>query len=91
MAHTKSGGSTKNSRDSQPQYPGVKLSDGQIAKPGSIIVRQKGNKFYPGKNVKQGKDYTLFSVIKGKVKFSVNRKNKVNGKTKRISVVNVGA
>lgn len=91
MAHTKSGGSTKNSRDSQPKYRGVKLSSGQTAKPGSIIVRQKGNKFYPGRNVKQGKDYTLFSIVKGKVKFSLGRKNQVNGKAKKVSIVNVEA
>ncbi len=91
MAHTKQGGSTKNARDSRPQYLGVKFFDGQTAKPGSIIVRQKGNKIYPGRNVKQGKDYTLFSLVKGKVKFSTGRKNKVNGKAKRVSVVTVEA
>lgn len=89
MAHTKSAGSTKNVRDSQPKYRGVKLSSGQVAKPGDIIVRQKGNKFYPGKNVDQGKDYTLFSLTRGKVKFLSVRKQSFNGKKKRIIVVSV--
>ncbi len=89
MAHTKSGGSTKNVRDSQPKYLGVKLFDGQAAKAGSIIIRQKGNKYFPGKNVAQGKDYTLFSLVKGKVKFLNKKKTNFNGKSRRISVVAV--
>lgn len=89
MAHTKSGGSTKNTGDSGPKYLGIKLFDGQMATPGTIIVRQKGNKFVAGKNVGQGKDYTLFSLIKGFVKFSQKRKKGFNGQTKKISVVSV--
>jgi len=89
MAHRKAGGSAKNLRDSQPQYLGVKLYDGQTAKAGSILVRQRGNKFYPGENVREGKDHTLFSTISGKVKFSNKRKTKFDGKTKRVPVVNV--
>jgi large subunit ribosomal protein L27 len=58
-----------NGRDSNPKYLGVKLYDGQIAKPGSIIVRQRGNKIYPGLHVAQGKDFTLCATIAGKVKF----------------------
>lgn len=91
MAHTKSGGTTKNSRDSQPKYLGVKLSAGETAQPGSIIVRQKGNKFHAGKNVGQGKDYTLFSLISGKVKFLKKGKTKFNGKKEKISLVTVEA
>jgi large subunit ribosomal protein L27 len=89
MAHTKSGGSTKNIRDSRPKYLGVKLYDGQTAQPGSILIRQRGNKFYPGKNVEQGKDHTLFSLITGKVKFTKKRRTNFHGKTKKISVINI--
>ena len=89
MAHTKSGGSTKNTRDSNPQYLGVKLFDGQTAKPGSILIRQRGNKFIAGKNVGQGKDHTLFSLSGGTVKFSQKRKTNFAGKTRKVSVVNV--
>jgi large subunit ribosomal protein L27 len=69
MAHHKGGGSAKNGRDSNPQYLGVKLYAGQVAKPGSILVRQRGNHFWPGKNVGQGKDYTLFALTHGTVEF----------------------
>ena len=67
MAHKKGQGSSKNGRDSNPQYRGVKLYGGETAKPGAIIVRQCGTKFKPGFNVKRGKDDTLFSVALGKV------------------------
>ncbi|MBU1091258.1 50S ribosomal protein L27 [Patescibacteria group bacterium] len=89
MAHTKSGGSTKNTRDSQPKYLGIKLSDGQTAKSGSILVRQRGSKILSGENVEEGKDHTLFSLVGGKVKFSKKRKLNFTGKTKRVSVVSV--
>ena len=69
MAHTKAQGSVKGNRDSQPQHLGVKLYDGQKASPGNIIIRQKGTKFRPGDGVLMGKDYTIYSVIEGKVKF----------------------
>ena len=62
MAHRKAGGSAKNLRDSQPIYLGVKLFDGQQANAGSVLVRQRGTKILAGKNVKVGKDHTLFSV-----------------------------
>lgn len=67
MAHKKGQGSTKNGRDSNPQYRGVKLYGGEIARPGSIIVRQCGTKFHPGFNVRRGRDDTLFSVALGTV------------------------
>ena len=89
MAHTKSGGSAKNLRDSKPKYLGVKLYDGQKAKPGAILVRQRGNKFYPGENVREGKDHTLFSTVEGTVKFSQKRRKRFSGKTRKVSVVNV--
>ena len=69
MAHKKAGGSTKNGRDSNPQYLGIKLYGGEFAKPGSIIIRQHGTKFLPGFNVRRGNDDTLFSVSSGKVVF----------------------
>ncbi|PIS13538.1 MAG: 50S ribosomal protein L27 [Candidatus Tagabacteria bacterium CG09_land_8_20_14_0_10_41_14] len=89
MAHTKAKGSTKNVRDSKPKYLGVKLYDGQTAKPGSVLVRQRGNKVWPGKNVGQGKDHTLFAAARGKVNFTKSRKKDYTGKTKRVSVVNI--
>lgn len=58
-----------NGRDSNPQYLGVKVYDGQVVKAGGIIVRQRGTKIYPGTNVSIGKDHTLFSLVEGKVKF----------------------
>ncbi|MFO0939170.1 MAG: 50S ribosomal protein L27 [Pirellulales bacterium] len=69
MAHKKGQGSTRNGRDSNAQRRGVKLFAGQVAKPGSILVRQVGTKFVPGKNVGMGKDYTLFSLIEGQIFF----------------------
>ncbi|KAK4754846.1 hypothetical protein SAY87_008603 [Trapa incisa] len=68
-AHKKGAGSTKNGRDSRGQRLGVKIYGDQAAKPGAIIVRQRGTKFHPGKNVGLGKDHTIFSLIDGLVKF----------------------
>lgn len=69
MAHKKGQGSTKNGRDSNPQYRGVKLYEGEIAQPGSILVRQTGTPLRAGFNVRLAKDHTLFSVAHGKVVF----------------------
>jgi large subunit ribosomal protein L27 len=69
MAHKKGQGSTKNGRDSNAQYRGVKAFGGQAVKAGSIIIRQRGTKFIPGFNVGLGSDYTIFSLIEGKVEF----------------------
>ncbi len=69
MAHKKGGGSSRNGRDSNPQYLGVKAFGGQSVSSGSIIVRQRGTKFHPGMNVGLGKDYTLFAKMTGIVKF----------------------
>ena len=69
MAHKKGGGSSRNGRDSNPQYLGVKAFSGQLVNSGSIIVRQRGTKFHPGMNVGLGKDYTLFAKVTGLVKF----------------------
>jgi large subunit ribosomal protein L27 len=69
MAHKKGQGSTRNGRDSNPKYRGIKLGGGQIAKAGSIIIRQCGTKFFAGVNVAMGRDYTLFAIADGTVKF----------------------
>ncbi len=69
MAHKKGQGSTRNGRDSNPQYRGVKKYAGEIVKGGAILVRQVGSKFHPGENVGEGRDYTLFSKIDGTVRF----------------------
>ncbi len=69
MAHKKGGGSTRNGRDSNPQYLGIKAYGGETVSGGSILVRQRGTKFYPGTNVGLGKDYTLFAKVSGTVKF----------------------
>lgn len=76
MAHKKGQGSSRNGRDSNPQYLGVKASGGQRITAGSIIVRQKGTKFHPGLNVMKGKDDTLFSTIDGFVKFETKRNDR---------------
>jgi large subunit ribosomal protein L27 len=69
MAHKKGQGSSRNGRDSNPQMLGIKLFAGQVAKPGSIICRQRGTHWRPGKNVRVGRDWTIYSVIDGKVLF----------------------
>lgn len=69
MAHKKGGSTTKKNRDSISKRLGVKIYGGQIAKPGNIIIRQKGNKFYPGVGTKQGNDFTIFAISSGKVYF----------------------
>ena len=90
MAHRKAGGSAKNLRDSNPQYLGIKLYDGEAAKVGAVIVRQRGTKIIAGKNVGVGKDHTLFALSDGKVHYGSRRKTRYDGKsvTKRmVSVV----
>lgn len=89
MAHKKAGGSAGNLKDSKSKRLGVKLSDGQVAKAGSIIIRQRGTKYHPGKNVRKGKDDTLFSITEGLVKFSSKKLRKFNGHLKKSKIVNV--
>lgn len=89
MATTKAAGTTKLGRDSRPKYLGVKLYDGQTAKAGSIIIRQRGTKFLPGKNVGLGKDDTIFALKNGLVKFSTVNKKCFNGKRRTAKVVSV--
>ena len=69
MAHKKAGGSSRNGRDSAGKRLGVKRYDGQVVTAGSILVRQRGTTIHPGNNVGCGKDYTLFALVEGKVKF----------------------
>jgi large subunit ribosomal protein L27 len=82
MAHTKAQGSVKGNRDSRPKMRGIKLYGGEIAQPGSILVRQQGTKFFAGAGVKMGRDYTLFAIESGKVNYKT-----LNGK-KYIEVIN---
>jgi large subunit ribosomal protein L27 len=74
MAHKKGQGSTRNGRDSNPQFRGVKRYGGEVVTPGTILVRQCGTKFFPGLNVGMGSDYTLFARAAGRVRFQANRK-----------------
>lgn len=76
MAHTKAQGSVKGNRDSIAKRLGVKIYAGQIAKPGNIIVRQKGTKFFPGNGISMGKDYTIFAVEEGTVSFMMRKGKK---------------
>ncbi len=89
MAHKKAGGSTSLGRDSQSKRLGVKLQDGQIARPGSILVRQRGTKVHAGINVRKGKDDTLYSMTDGMVKFSTKKLAKYTGHLKAAKVVSV--
>lgn len=75
MAHKKSGGSAKNGRDSASKRLGVKRHGGQFVTAGSILVRQRGTKFLPGKNVRRGSDDTLFALVNGTVEFSKDSKS----------------
>ena len=74
MAHRKAAGTAKNLRDSNPKYLGLKKGSGEAVIPGNILVRQKGTKILAGKNVGTGKDYTLFALKEGTVKFKTKRK-----------------
>jgi large subunit ribosomal protein L27 len=75
MAHKKSGGSAKNGRDSKGQRLGVKRFDGEFVLPGTIIVRQRGTRIHPGANVGMGRDFTIFALTAGRVKFAPYNKD----------------
>lgn len=83
MAHKKGMGSTRNGRDSNPQFLGVKAHDQQVVTAGSILVRQRGTPIHPGENVGRGKDDTLFALIPGRVRYVTS------GKKKSVSVLPV--
>ena len=89
MAKTKAAGATKLGRDSLPKYLGVKLFEGQIAKVGQILVRQRGTKFLPGKNVKRGGDDTLYALKEGLVHFLTKRKKGFDNSQRIVKIVNV--
>ena len=89
MAHRKAEGSTKNGRDSNPKYLGVKVNHGQNISIGEIILRQRGTTCLPGRNVGSGKDYTLFAMKSGKVQFASKRKTGFNNDILRKKIVSV--
>ncbi len=89
MAHKKAQGSTSNGRDSRSQRLGLKKGDGQPVKAGQILVRQRGTKYRPGKNVKKGKDDTLYAAVDGIAKFSKKKIAGFNGKLKQRTLVHV--
>ena len=89
MAHKKAGGSTRLGRDSQPQYLGTKVGDGQTVTAGAILLRQRGTPIHPGKNVKKGVDDTLFARIAGKVKFQTKKRKRFDGKLKTATFVHI--
>ena len=89
MSKTKSAGSTSLGRDSDPKYLGVKKADGQAVKAGMILLTQRGTRYLPGTNVGVGKDYTLFALKPGKVKFQTKNKTCFTGKKRTAKIVNV--
>ncbi len=89
MAHTKSAGSTKYGRDSQPKYLGVKKYAGERVRVGDIIIRQRGTKFVAGQGVKRGGDDTLFALREGAVKFLRRLKTRFDGSRREVNVVNI--
>lgn len=89
MAHRKAGGTARNLKDSNPKYLGTKLYSGEKAKSGSIIVRQRGTSILAGRNVKIGKDHTLFAIKPGTVSFANKRKTNYDGTTTSKKIVHV--
>ena len=89
MAHKKGAGSSKNGRESHSKRLGVKIFGGQFAKAGNIIVRQRGSKFLAGKNVRRGKDDTLYAAKEGLVRFTTKKKRNFNNSQRIAKVVSV--
>ncbi|MBI3572074.1 50S ribosomal protein L27 [Candidatus Kaiserbacteria bacterium] len=89
MASTKAGGSAKNLTDSNPKYLGVKLADGASARPGMVLVRQRGTKIEAGKNVRVAKDHTLFAIATGRVAYRTRRKTTFDGRVVAKKVADV--
>lgn len=89
MSKTKAGGSTKNGRDSVGKRLGVKLFGGQMARPGDVIIRQRGSRYGAGKNVGVGSDYTLFAKSSGEISYSNVRRATFTGRPKRKTIVSV--
>lgn len=91
MAHTKAGGSTKLGRDSVAKRLGIKIHDGQRAEVGQIILRQRGTRYLPGRNVGRAGDDTLFAMTGGVVRFSTKTKTKFDGSRRTATLVMVAA
>ena len=89
MAHTKSGGSTSLGRDSQSKRLGVKIPGGKKATAGQIILRQRGTKFRPGKNVRRGEDDTLYAAFGGTVNFNQRKVKTYDGRLKNVKFVSI--
>ncbi|MBI4099065.1 50S ribosomal protein L27 [Candidatus Parcubacteria bacterium] len=89
MAKQKATGSTRLGRDSASKRLGVKLYDGQPARPGNVLVRQRGTKIFPGVNVRRGSDDTLYAAAAGKVKFATKTRIRFDGRRRKVKVVNV--
>lgn len=89
MSHKKAAGSTQNGRDSQAKRLGVKVYGEQVVRAGGIIIRQRGTKYFPGKNAGMGKDHTIFSLIDGKVHFTQKAMKKFDGRVFKDKVVNI--
>jgi large subunit ribosomal protein L27 len=91
MSTKKAGGSSKNGRDSQAKRLGIKRFAGEVVSAGSILVRQKGTKWHPGKNVGTGRDFTLYALVEGKVSYTEKRQRKFDGTTRYDTLVHVAA
>jgi large subunit ribosomal protein L27 len=89
MAHKKAGGSTRLGRDSQPKYLGVKVGDGQQVRAGMVLIRQRGTKIHPGKNVRKGKDDTLYAVLSGVVRFTQRKRIRFDRSLKLTKFINI--
>jgi large subunit ribosomal protein L27 len=89
MAHRKAGGSAKNLRDSNPKYLGIKISDGASARPGQVVVRQRGTRIMPGTGIGLGRDHTLFALKPGIVKYGEKRHRHFDGRNITKKVVSI--
>ena len=89
MSHKKAGGSTRLGRDSQPKYLGIKVGDGELVTPGTVLVRQRGTAVHPDKNVGKGGDDTLFALAKGQVKFTTRKRRRFDGALKTATYISV--
>lgn len=89
MAHKKAGGTTKNGRDSNPKYLGIKITPGATASEGAVLVRQRGTEVLPGRNVGMGRDHTLFALKAGIVTMASKRKKHFDGRTMHKKVLSI--
>ena len=89
MAHKKAGGSTRLGRDSQPKYLGVKVGAGETVNAGQVLIRQRGTRIHPGKNVKVGRQDTIYAMLGGKVVFNKKKRVRFDGNMKVVTFINV--